>query len=82
MRSLSPFPSLQSPDLFLLQICGNYDGDETNNGHMENLENAEEWLTLFKENLLNFESHCVAFADGFRVLHVASVVPGILVTNS
>ncbi|KAJ0462801.1 putative cinnamoyl-CoA reductase [Helianthus annuus] len=49
--------------------------DETKNGHLKKLENAEERLHLFKADLLDFESLCAAFAGCSGVLHVASPVP-------
>ncbi|MFS8006425.1 putative cinnamoyl-CoA reductase [Helianthus anomalus] len=55
--------------------------DETKNGHLKKLENAEERLHLFKADLLDFESLCAAFAGCSGVLHVASPVPSGIVTN-
>ncbi|KAJ0702146.1 putative cinnamoyl-CoA reductase [Helianthus annuus] len=55
--------------------------DETKNGHLKKLENAEERLYLFKADLLDFESLCAPFAGCSGVLHVASPVPGRNVTN-
>ncbi|KAJ0466491.1 putative cinnamoyl-CoA reductase [Helianthus annuus] len=48
--------------------------DETKNGHLKKLENAEERLHLFKADLLDFESLCAAFVDCSGVIHVASPV--------
>ncbi|KAJ0702141.1 putative cinnamoyl-CoA reductase [Helianthus annuus] len=48
--------------------------DQTKNGHLKKLENAEERLHLFKADLLDFESLCAAFVDCSGVIHVASPV--------
>ncbi|KAJ0702140.1 putative cinnamoyl-CoA reductase [Helianthus annuus] len=55
--------------------------DETKNGHLKKLENAEERLHLFKADLLDFESLCAAFAGCSGVLHVASPVPLHVASN-
>ncbi|KAI7728604.1 hypothetical protein M8C21_005756, partial [Ambrosia artemisiifolia] len=55
--------------------------DESKNGHLKKLENAEERLHLFKADLLDFESLCAAFAGCSGVFHVASPVPGRKLTD-
>ncbi|GKD56894.1 cinnamoyl-CoA reductase 2-like protein, partial [Tanacetum coccineum] len=55
--------------------------NEEKNGHLKKLENAEERLHLFKADLLDYEGLYDAFRGCNGVLHVASPVPDIHVSN-
>ncbi|XP_058073385.1 cinnamoyl-CoA reductase 1-like [Magnolia sinica] len=57
------------------------DPDDEKNAHLKKLEKGSENLQLFKANLLDYNSLCVAIAGCSGVFHVASPVPPGSVPN-